>query len=174
MVETRLVRTIVTGYQLPLMGIHGLPHWGRVLETGLRLAGQTGADSRVVALFSVFHGARRQTEAVDPGHGLRGATLAEQLRPDLDLSDEQFALLTFACEHHTDGWTRGDITVCTCWDADRLDLWRVGIRPQWSRLCSNAARDPGLLEWAQKRSLSDHTPSFVTDEWIRAAPGAGS
>jgi uncharacterized protein len=37
--------------------------------------------------------------------------------------------LTFAIRHHTDGKTSDDPTVGTCWDADRLDLGRVGIIP---------------------------------------------
>lgn len=32
-----------------------------------------------------------------------------------------------ALAYHSDGYTEGDITVQVCWDADRLDLGRVGI-----------------------------------------------
>lgn len=52
-----------------------------------------------------------------------------------------------------EGQTLGDATVLTCWDADRLDLGRVGIRPHPHRLCTEAARDPVLLEWAYQRSV---------------------
>jgi uncharacterized protein len=48
----------------------------------------------------------------------------------------------------------GDITVLTCWDADRLDLGRVGIRPAAHRLCTDAARDPAMIEWAYRRSTA--------------------
>ena len=41
----------------------------------------------------------------------------------------------------------------TCWDADRLDLGRVGIRPDPRRLFTAAARSPELLSWAYQRSL---------------------
>jgi hypothetical protein len=34
----------------------------------------------------------------------------------------------------------GDITVQTCWDADRLDLPRVGIQPLPQFLCTEAAK----------------------------------
>jgi uncharacterized protein len=44
-----------------------------------------------------------------------------------DLSDEDFQLLYDACAAHTDGGTQADITIQTCWDADRLDLGRVGM-----------------------------------------------
>jgi uncharacterized protein len=44
--------------------------------------------------------------------------------------------------------------VLTCWDADRLDLGRVGIRPLAERLCTDAARQPAMLQWAYRRSLA--------------------
>ncbi|MCB2041992.1 MAG: hypothetical protein KDH48_15080, partial [Rhodoferax sp.] len=64
-------------------------------------------------------------------------------------------LLQAACRGHSDGHRAGhDVTVLTCWDADRLDLGRVGIRPLPERLCTAAAREPVVLEWAYRRSLA--------------------
>ena len=124
MIEPKLMHTIIEGYTLPVLGTHGLSHWARVLENGLKLAEQTGANKQVVALFAVFHDARRQNETIDPGHGARGGELASQLRSKyLDLGEDDFELLVTACAHHTDGMVDGDVTVQTCWDADRLDLW---------------------------------------------------
>ena len=40
-----------------------------------------------------------------------------------------------------------------CWDADRLDLGRVGYMPHPSRLCTPAARDAELIRWAYERSV---------------------
>ncbi|MCL1979565.1 MAG: hypothetical protein FWG62_00615, partial [Proteobacteria bacterium] len=54
-------------------GLHGLSHWARVYDNGLRLAAETGADRQVVALFALFHDSRRLTEQADPDHGPRGA-----------------------------------------------------------------------------------------------------
>jgi uncharacterized protein len=70
----------------------------------------------------------------------------------LRLADEQLELLAFACAHHTDGLTEADVTVQTCWDADRLDLGRVGIVPNPEQLCTPAARVPAIRDWAWKRS----------------------
>jgi uncharacterized protein len=158
---------ILDGYVLSPLGIHGLPHWGRVLETGARLAAATGADPAVVRLFAVLHDARRESDGTDPDHGLRGAELAGRLRPRLALSDSQFSLLEFACAYHTEGMVEGDPTVQTCWDADRLDLWRVGIVPERSCLCTRAARDPEIHEWTRRRSLADHRPDCLA-AWLRA------
>ena len=62
-------------------------------------------------------------------------------------------MLVHACEFHSDGLTEADATIQACWDADRLDLGRVGIRPDPRRLCTAAAREPGNLEAAYRRSL---------------------
>ncbi len=168
MIEPALVHAIMKEYALPVLGTHGLAHWARVLENGLRLAEHTGADRQIVALFAVFHDSRRQNESTDPGHGARGGELATQLRDaHLDLRDRDFELLVSACAHHTDGTVDGDITVQTCWDADRLDLWRVSIAPRSEYLCTPAARDRAIQEWSRARSLSDYTPGYVIEDWLR-------
>ncbi len=167
MIDPALVHAIKREYALPVLGTHGLAHWARVLENGLRLAEHTGADPRIVALFAVFHDSRRRNESTDPGHGARGGELALQLRgTHFELSDRDFELLASACVHHTDGSVNGDVTVQTCWDADRLDLWRVSITPRDEYLCTPAARDGDVLEWSRERSLSDHTPHYVVTDWL--------
>jgi uncharacterized protein len=165
-----LVRAVLDGYALPWNGVHGLPHWARVLETGLRLAAETGADREVVALFAIFHDSCRTSEGWDHGHGRRGAARAEALRGRaFELDDDRFALLHHACAHHTDGGTDGDLTVRTCWDADRLDLGRVGITPHPRYLCTEPARRPDTIVWAEERSRSGHVPEVVTTSWMPAA-----
>jgi uncharacterized protein len=166
MIEKRLIDRILDGYALSPMGTHGLPHWGRVLETGLRLAASTGADIQVVELFAVFHDSRRVNDRVDRGHGKRGAELARELRREfLKIENNAFDLLVYACERHTDGLKEGDVTVQTCWDSDRLDLWRANIQPKASFLCTDAAKEQKTIDWSRERSLSEFTPSFVTEQW---------
>jgi uncharacterized protein len=151
-------------------GLHGLSHWGRVLENGLHLANSTGADKTVVALFAVFHDACRRNEGVDPGHGGRGADLASRFfstREPKELTPEQLALLEDACRLHTRGFREADITVQTCWDADRLDLARAGITPSPDRLCTQPAKNNELIQWANSRALTRHVPKFVEEDWIR-------
>jgi uncharacterized protein len=149
-----LLHAIRVQYALPWRGVHGVTHWARVRETGLRLAARTGADPAVVEFFAVLHDARRRNEGVDPGHGGRGADLAATLRGTLvHLSDAAFALLRVACADHTKGAIEADVTIQTCWDADRLDLGRVGIVPDPVRLCTVVAREPAIRAWAYERSL---------------------
>jgi uncharacterized protein len=61
-------------------------------------------------------------------------------------------LLAHACRYHSDGRSLGDATVLTCWDADRLDLGRVGIAPRADRLCTAAARQAPMLATANARA----------------------
>jgi uncharacterized protein len=159
-----IVREILAEYALPPRGHHGVVHWARVLENGLRIAERTGASTRVVTLFALFHDSRRENEAVDPGHGARGGELALAARSRwYDASDAEVELLVEACRLHTDGRLDGDVTLQTCWDADRLDLGRVGITPRPDRLCTDAGRS--LLHWANARAITGHVPALVSEVW---------
>lgn len=162
--EPAILKAILDGYALHRHGLHGIAHWARVRENGLRLAEDTGADVVVVALFALFHDARRVNEGDDHGHGRRGGDLARTLRGTLvHLDDRRFELLYEACCLHTDGLVTGDVTLLTCWDADRLDLGRVGIRPRSERLGTDAARD--LIGWAQERAKRRFVPGEVLKSW---------
>ncbi len=161
-----VLRAILEDYALPWGGYHGIAHWARVLENGLRLAGETGANVEVVGLFAVLHDSRRVNEGSDPDHGPRAAEFALSLRGRLiDLPDLEFGLLHRACSGHTHERTHPDVTVQTCWDADRLDLGRVGITPHPSRLCTEVARRPETIKWADDRASFGVIPHFVWEEW---------
>lgn len=170
--DTRIVAEILRGYSLPVHGDHGAVHWARVLENGLRLAEVTGADAEIITLFALFHDSRRINEGRDVLHGLRGAELARSLRGSLvHLDDRRFDLLFEACRLHTDGITTGDETLLACWDADRLDLGRVGIVLRPERLCTGAARE--LMAWADERAVRGHVPAAVLARWGIAPEGRG-
>jgi uncharacterized protein len=71
---------------------------------------------------------------------------------------ELFAFLHDSQRFHDgadrDGLLEADLTVQTCWDADRLDLGRVGKTPRVEKLCTEEARrDPVLRDLAYRRSL---------------------
>jgi uncharacterized protein len=95
-----------------------------------------------VLFFALFHDAMRENEDDDPGHGERGARFARELHAEgiLDLDAGQMEKLVLACRTHTDGETSSDPTVGACFDADRLDLPRVGIIPEPSFLSTDAGR----------------------------------
>ena len=125
--------------RVPAEGLHGPAHWRRVERNGLLLAERTGANPTLVRLFALFHDSRREDDGSDHGHGARGAELAAVWRTEgaFGLPDDEFALLRLACVWHTDGLHHDDPTVGTCWDADRLDLGRVGVIPN-ARFMSTA------------------------------------
>ena len=114
--------------------IHGPDHWARVERNGLYVAQKTGANKTIVQLFAVFHDCMRLNDHVDPGHGRRGAEYAAQIKDELiDIPQNDFDKFYYACEWHTDKVGVDDITIAACWDADRLDIDRVGYRldPQY-------------------------------------------
>lgn len=148
-----LLKHVRSQFRLDWRGIHGAPHWGRVLDNGMRLAESTGARTDVVTLFAFLHDSCRRHDGTDHDHGHLAADYAVELRGRcFQIDDAGFTLLTAACRAHSDGLIKADVTIQTCWDADRLDLGRVGTRPDPRRLCTPAARDPGLIEWAWRRS----------------------
>jgi uncharacterized protein len=160
------LRLTIGGYSLNRFGTHGLGHWARVLENGLRLAEHTEADRIVVSLFAVLHDCRRVNEGTDRGHGLRSSHLAKELLTLVpELTEDGAEQLRFACAHHTDGTVHDDPTIATCWDADRLDLGRVGIRPRPALLCTAAA--PAFVPASYRR------PHPTESALLGRAPGPG-
>jgi uncharacterized protein len=161
-----IVHVILTDYALSWHGPHGVCHWARVLENGLRLAEATGANADVVRLFAIFHDSRRVNESTDCGHGQRGAELAAHLCGEVfDLPDPEFHHLYAACAGHEHGMIDAATTVQTCWDADRLDLGRVGMHPDPRMLCTDVARHPDIIRWADGRAAFKVVPEIVSMEW---------
>ena len=161
-----LLSKISLQYTLNPDGAHGLSHWARVLENGVRLAQIEGGDLTVISLFAIFHDACRHNQSRDPGHGQRGAVLAGELLEGYPgISQEQLQLLQFACRTHTNGDTEADLTVQICWDSDRLDLLRVLIKPSPDRLCTDSAKNNEILTWANKRARRKYSPEYVSSKW---------
>lgn len=161
-----LLQAILSEYALPLNGYHGVAHWGRVFENGVKLCDTTGGNLKVVTLFAILHDSQRVNESHDPDHGPRAAEYVARIREvHLDLTEQEFRLLQRACEGHTHELTHPDITIQTCWDADRLDLGRVGIVPHRNRLCTEAAKRPEMIDWAYGRGAFGSLPELVRLEW---------
>jgi uncharacterized protein len=131
--------------------IHGESHWKRVAAAGLALLPRVPyADPALVFLFALFHDSLRLNDSYDPLHGPRGAALARELCGEaFELEEAEMGLLAFACEEHTNGGVDSHPTVGVCWDADRLNLWRVGIKPDPQWLSTEAARSEERIGWAR-------------------------
>jgi len=138
--------------------IHGVAHWRRVQENGLRIAAHSGADPLLVRLFACLHDCCREYDGGDPEHGPRAAAFAAMLRGDLLLLDDaDFELLSEALRNHTRGYTHTDPLVATCWDADRLDLPRCVPFVDTRRLSTDFARRPDVIRWAHERARTGRT-----------------
>lgn len=153
MITKQLINEIRKKHILPWHGVHGVAHWSRVRWNGLKLAEKTGANKRVVELFAFLHDSCRITDRADLEHGDEAARFVRylQVKHVIKLSEYELSLLQFACRFHSHGGNDSNITVQTCWDADRLDLGRVGIIPDPNLLCTDAARE--LREEAYARSI---------------------
>jgi len=140
-------------------GVHGEEHWRRVAMNGLYLADEVSADPVMVVLFGLFHDSMRFNDFHDSQHGTRAAFLAcclnEQL---LGLPEAQMDVLYTACAEHSGGRPTDDMTIGACWDADRLDICRLGDAVD-IRLMSTV---PGRTLGAQRRAqeLLETTPSW--------------
>lgn len=129
-------------FQCDVNSLHGPSHWRRVEINGLLIATRSGAVEDVVRLFSVFHDSRRDHDDWDDTHGACAANYIASLRGVLfDISDEHFNLLHYACKWHAHGELNNDPTIGTCWDADRLDLGRVGIYPEAKYMSTEFGRE---------------------------------
>lgn len=152
-----LINAIRRRYSLSWSGIHGVSHWSRVRRNGLRIAAVNGARTDVVELFAFLHDSCREHDGRDPDHGHRAAEFAATLRGHfLQIDDAGFSLLCEAMEHHSKGFLEADPTVQACWDADRLDLVRLGITPEPDRLCTEAARR--MVSFSSQTDVLDQPP----------------
>ena len=59
LITSELISTIKRQFRIHWGGIHGISHWARVFDNGMKLSDQTGANQKVVQLFSVFHDSRK-------------------------------------------------------------------------------------------------------------------
>ncbi len=116
---------------------HGVGHWDRVYKNGQWLL-TPDADPLVVGLFAYLHDSCRKDDGPDYHHGARAAEWIDTLRYTLlrEITDQQMELLKTACRLHTTTHRTGNPTVDACFDADRLDLGRVGIIPDPDKMAT--------------------------------------
>jgi uncharacterized protein len=146
----QLLKAILDQFKISRNGVHGPAHWARVRYHGLMIGAECGADLNVVELFAFLHDSKRLNEYSDPDHGARAAEYATSLNGSFfTLNANQLDLLCIAMRGHSGGQVHSDPTIQTCWDADRLDLGRVGIRPDPYFLSSLAAPHiQSAYEWS--------------------------
>jgi uncharacterized protein len=149
---------------------HGERHWRAVAHAGLQVAPSfPNCRPLVILLFALFHDAMRENEYHDPDHGLRGAELSRRIHTDglLQLEDPDGELLYEACRDHDRGLVSDDPTIGASWDADRLNLWRVGHEPDPRLLSTAAAREPGLIQAAASFHDGEYDWDDLTQGYLR-------
>lgn len=122
---------------------HGISHWQRVERNGILLSTENGSlrkgvRIKVVLAFAYLHDKCRIDDWEDLEHGIRAAEMIPTIRNTIlkDLDNEEIDLLEKACRHHTTEHRTGNETIDICFDADRLDLGRVGITPDPERMAT--------------------------------------
>lgn len=133
--------------------IHGEQHWKAVALMGFELARAmpgTPWDLEMLLQFAQLHDVMRENDDEDPEHGARAAELFTELVihpgiPEFSPYSERTMALAYAIHHHTDPGVADEAdthspTVGLCWDADRLNLWRVGKAPHDDYLTTVAAK----------------------------------
>jgi uncharacterized protein len=132
--------------------IHGPAHWSRVRRFGALLAeGEALPETArtCVEIFAWVHDLAREHDGGGNEHAIDGALYIDQVVPAVfgALLPDQMETIRSAIRYHSDGMTARQAseagllpsvawqpelllaTVGCCWDADRLDLPRVGIVP---------------------------------------------
>ena len=128
-------KTAVENMKLPPMGIHGVFHWMAVYRNALLMDPSPEHDHYYWS-FAVLHDCCRDDDGADAEHGYRASRV-------IDSYDMQHAIRLHS--HVTDDkmaprWVR------ICWDADALDIVRLGIKIDPSRLRTDEAR----LLWEER------------------------
>jgi uncharacterized protein len=157
-----------------LRGVHGFDHWRQVFRNGLLIARLTrGVDPFVVVAFAALHDVCRHSDGHDPEHGVRAAELARGLVAAgvLCLLEPQLELLYEALAEHDRGQVATDPTIGACWDADRLDLPRVGVEvdPRFLSTSVGVALSllPRSVSSSEPTTESEHPVSLRIDTAVR-------
>lgn len=161
----RLLDEARAGAPLAHDPMHGELHWRAVARAGLRIRDLAPRlDPRVMIAFGMLHDCRRETDDWDPEHGERAALVASRSCPlKRLLGAEGRAVVAEACRLHERGMSRPDAPeLGACWDADRVNLVRLGFRldPRYFTILS---REDGTLDAvaAQTRLIVRDPPAWV-------------
>lgn len=128
-VPPKVLRRIMDEFSLKNSDVHGVNHWSRVYYYGHLLSKNHSIDLEIIAYFSIFHDSKRICEHEDPEHGYNGAEFFKKLESIIHLKPENKEIIYEACSKHNYQEQTNIKEIGVCFDADRLDLWRVDIQP---------------------------------------------
>jgi len=163
MTPADIVRTL-RGYARFRSRLHGPAHWARVRRFGALLAEKEGLpeDARAcVEVFAWVHDLARENDGGGNKHAIDGASYVDVVVPAVfgGIRRDQLEAVRVAVRYHSDGMVADEAsatglfeglegprdlvvrTIGCCWDADRLDLPRVGIQPAPELMSTSCWRD---------------------------------
>ena len=144
-------------------GEHGFSHWARVIHNGLEISQENEANPNVIIAFGMFHDIKRENEYEDPEHGFRGGELLMSYKGRVNLTLQELETARIACSGHTSELYSRDLDVGTCWDADRLDLYRVGKLPDVKYLNNDYSKRKEVIDEASDRAEEGYIPDWALD-----------
>ena len=153
MINRELIKKLESYCRLKDSKLHGAGHWVRVHRFGKLLSDKCNLRPELedcVETFSLTHDLARNLDGFEEDHGGNSALLFNKIRNELfpDLSNNQVEVIKIAIHYHSDGMTSEEAyykglfdhidlfgddlinTIGCCWDADRLDLLRLGRHPR--------------------------------------------
>lgn len=152
---SRIKDLAIDRYHGDPLGHNGPVHWEHCWENAKLLIPITQANPIVVQLFCYLHDCCAVNSGEEPEHGPAAAFFIKQNSTLFSfLTAQEFKLLIDACADHTFHKLSKDPTIGTCWDADRLDLGRLGIYPKAEFFSTQAAKDPAIIERAYQTSIA--------------------
>jgi uncharacterized protein len=163
--------------------LHGPAHWARVhrFAKALLKREQVPVEAETcVLLFAWLHDLAREDDEGTRTHAVDGAAQLDRILPAIGepLSADQRETVRGAIQYHSDGMVAPEAvaaglfervawppelvarTVGCCWDADRLDLPRVGIAPDPALMSTSSWRDVQVLS-ARIHHLDQANPDGV-------------
>ena len=146
MFDRKLLNIVKANFKLDLYGTHGIFHWQRVYKNTQILANYYAVKSKVFELFALFHDSKRKNEYNDLFHGIRASKFVKNLieKKEIILDEDDTNRLLYAIANHTISDKKNplfnDLIVQICFDSDRLDLGRVGIKPKEKYMMTDFAK----------------------------------
>jgi uncharacterized protein len=130
------------------------------------------ATRRCCSSSRLLHDTQRLNDGHDPEHGFRAAQFARRLheRALFRLSTPELELLCHACADHTSGDVTSDPTIGARWDADRLNLRRINVRPDPRLLSTEPAKQDDQIKRAGRFEGRDKSGQDNFDGYLRPAP----
>lgn len=170
-IPINVINHLLNNLKTDIESIHGINHWLRVLANTVIIHDNLTLDMDVAIAFAFLHDAFRANDFDDIEHGARVEiwfNTKNKFNKAVNLTNRQKEVLFFACKWHSHGKTikyfeninhnfsQFEInTIISCWDADRLDLARVGVYPDEKYLSTEVAKIKSIQMLCTKHAIAN-------------------